>query len=276
MGSKQVIVLKIGSNSITKGCNEGINLEVINKLATSAARIIKEGNKVIIVSSGAMALGVAKLGKNYIQEKTQSNPCAENITSYKQAITSIGQVELMKAYENVFKFHGLHAGQVLVTHAGLDDTDRNSTIKTTLERMLEIDLVPIINANDTVTSKELEYGDNDSLSARISALISASKLVIFSDVDGLYDKDPNKFSDAKLIRKVESINSDIKSGAGESSSGIGLGGMKSKIDAVDICLRAGIAAYILNASQIEKTPEIISGALNDFIGTEFVSSLKMV
>jgi glutamate 5-kinase len=254
MGSKQVIVLKIGSNSITKGCNEGINLEVINKLATSAARIIKEGNKVIIVSSGAMALGVAKLGKNYIQEKTQSNPCAENITSYKQAITSIGQVELMKAYENVFKFHGLHAGQVLVTHAGLDDTDRNSTIKTTLERMLEIDLVPIINANDTVTSKELEYGDNDSLSARISALISASKLVIFSDVDGLYDKDPNKFSDAKLIRKVESINSDIKSGAGESSSGIGLGGMKSKIDAVDICLRAGIAAYILNASQNRKNP----------------------
>ena len=135
--------------------------------------------------------------------------------------------------------------------------------------MFELNLLPIINANDTVSSQEIEYSDNDSLSARIAKLIKAEKLFILSDVDGLYDKDPNKSADAKVIHEVKDIDGYVKSIAGESSSGNGLGGMKSKIEAVELCINNGIEAYILKNTRIAEIPSLTLGTSEKQVGTKF-------
>lgn len=267
-----IIVIKIGTTSITKGCDKGVNLDVITQLANTAAKLKEKNFQVVIVSSGAMGLGVAKLGREKLEEQLNQDPCeSSSMTIYKQALTSIGQIELMNAYQAAHEKLGLHVGQVLVTHAGLDDTNRNETIHSTIEKMFDLNLIPVINANDTVTSSEITYGDNDSLSARISVLLGAEKLFILSDVDGLYDKDPNKFSDAKLINEIKDIDGYVKSIAGESASGSGLGGMKSKIDAVELCMNKGIESYILKNTQIAEIPSLAFGASKDNIGTRFLS-----
>lgn len=262
----KIITLKIGTTSITKGCERGVNQEVIAQLAKVSLILKSKSYKVIIVSSGAMGLGIAKLGTERIMEQLGENPCkSRSMTSYKQALTSVGQVELMNNYQKAFEINGAFVGQVLITHAGLDDTNRNETIKETIKKMFELDLTPIINANDTVSSKEIEYGDNDSLSARVSVLMNAEKLFILSDVDGLYDKDPNKNPDAKLLSVVEDVDAYVKSIAGESASGSGLGGMKSKVDAIELCVRNGIESYILKNDKIEKIPSLVESSLhNDF------------
>lgn len=258
-----VIVLKIGTTSITKGARSGINYRVLNHLAGAAAALRDEDYKVIIVSSGAMGLGLTKLGKDCLPENIS------DISSYKQALTAVGQVELMNAYENVFKHYDAHAGQVLIRHFGLADTECNDTIYKTLINLFELDVIPIINANDTVSNIELLYGDNDSLSARIATLIKAKRLVILSDVAGLYDKDPNKYADAKLLTNIKCISPEIKAIAGESSSGSGMGGMKSKIAAIEMCLQNGISADILTASKIDQIPELISGKNKKPLGSHF-------
>lgn len=259
-----VIVLKIGTTSITKGAgSSGINYRVLNHLAAAAAELRDHGYKVIIVSSGAMGLGLTKLGKDRLPENIA------DLSSYKQALTAVGQVELMNAYENVFKHYDAHAGQVLIRHFGLGDVECNDTIYKTLINLFELDVIPIINANDTVSSIELLYGDNDSLSARIATLIKAKRLVILSDVAGLYDKDPNKYPGAKLLTNINVISPEIKAIAGESSSGSGMGGMKSKIAAIEMCLQNGIAADILAASNLDKVAGMISGKVKETLGSHF-------
>lgn len=271
MTKSKTIIIKIGTTSITKECGQGgVNYKIINKLAAQSSLIRAQGCNVIIVSSGAMGLGMSKLGKDFIEKKISADPNGQNITSYKQALTSVGQVELMNAYENIFKYYDTHVGQVLVTHAGLDTTDGNQSIKNTIAKMFELELVPIVNANDTVASQELVYGDNDSLSARIAVLVEASRLIILSDIKGLYTKDPNKFKDAELIKIVKSINSEIKNNAGESSTAGGMGGMKSKISATDICLQKGIAVDIISASNMDQIPEMIKNPQQEIIGTRFL------
>jgi len=256
-----IIIIKIGTSAITKGSHKGINFMVLNRLAAVAAKLQEDGFKVLIVSSGAKGLGLAKLGAKFFEDKIKASPDHKGVTtSYKQALTAVGQVELMKAYENVFRYCDIHIGQVLITHKGLDDTERNETIKNTLAKMLELDILPVINANDTVSSKELEYGDNDSLAARIGVLVKASKLIILSDVHGFYDKDPNKFSDAKLLTRIEKITPELKALAGDSSSS-GTGGMSSKVEAAETCINSGIGVEILHIDYIEQIPEIISGNL---------------
>lgn len=249
----KIIIFKIGTTSITKDANEGINRPVVNQLATAAAQLKQEGYSVAIISSGAMGLGIAKLGRDYVDKKvTEVTGCDETIMCFKQALTSVGQVELMNTYENILKNYNIHAGQVLVTHKGLDDTERNETIQLTIQRMFELGLVPIINANDTVSSRELAYSDNDSLAARISLLVGAQKLIILSDVDGLYNADPNKDSSAELIKEVKTVDDKILALAGESSTQAGMGGMKSKIKAAKTCLENGIEVEIVNTKHLEK------------------------
>lgn len=266
----RIIILKIGTTSITKGSDKGINYRVINSLAAASAELREKGYKVAIVSSGAMGLGRAKLSKEKIDKFLQESN--RDIVSYKQAITSVGQVELMNAYQNIFKHYDAYAGQVLITHTGLDDQEGNETLQHTLEKMFEIDIIPIINANDSVTTKELIYGDNDSLAARVASLIEAERLIILSDVSGFYDKDPNKFKDAKLIKQVKKIDNSILASAGESGSGLGLGGMFSKVQAARLCVENNVPVTILCAGSIAKIPAYISGELRDIEGTEFLVS----
>ncbi len=257
----RIIILKIGSSSITHGCERGISFKILNQLAAAAATLREAGYKVIIVTSGAMRLGLAKLGRETIP--------SQDTVSFKQALTAVGQIELMDAYREVFKHYDAHVGQVLITHKGLDDTERNETIGRTLTKMFEIDIVPIVNANDTVSSQELIYGDNDSLSARIAVLIKAERLIILSDVEGLYDKDPNIHKDAKLIQEVKDISNDIKSMASGASSSAGMGGMRSKIEAVQICVDNHIPVDILSVNKANKIPELVIKQVKN-LGTHFL------
>ncbi len=279
---QKTIIIKIGTTSITKEkpaaainlqgkaiVNVGINYQVLGSIASTAAKLHDTGYKVIIVSSGAMGLGVAKLGAGKLKERLEQSDKL-SLTSFKQALTAVGQVDLMNAYETIFSNHKTHVGQVLITHKGLDDTERNENIKRTLEKLLALDVVPIINANDTVSSSEIEYGDNDSLSARVAVLMGAERLIIVSDAQGLYDSDPNLNPNAKLISEVREINNQIKSIAGESASTAGLGGMKSKIAAAEICINNNVAVDILGINEIEKIPLFINGALNKLNGTHFL------
>lgn len=268
--NNKIIILKIGTTSITRGSGKGgINYQVINRLAANTNALRAIGYKVIIVSSGAMGLGISKLGKDFIEAKITADPLKQNMTSYKQAFTSVGQVELMKAYENIFRYYDSHVGQVLVTHAGLDTTDGNQSIKNTLTKMFELDLIPVINANDTVATQELVYGDNDSLSARIAVLIGAERLIILSDIKGLYNKDPNKFQDAELIKIVRDIDDEIKDNAGESSMAGGMGGMRSKILATEICLKQKIAVDIISANNMDQIPFMACKTQEEILGTRF-------
>lgn len=244
----KIAVIKIGTTSITKGQNEGIDFGIVKDLATVTDKIMKSGYKVIIVSSGAKALGKAKICARASSKFNENCIDITDLTRQKQALTSVGQIELMKFYQEAFIRHDLIIGQVLVTHRGLKDDAHNSTIKETILKMLELDIVPIVNANDTVSSKALVSGDNDSLAARISILLEAEKLFLLTDVDGLYNKDPNKHDDAKLIEEIEEIDTEIIELAGESSSKAGTGGMRSKINAAEVCQQKGIHVEILDAS----------------------------
>ncbi len=270
--SYPVVVLKIGTNSITKGCDQGINFQVINNLARAASQLKNKGFHVIITSSGAMGLGLARLGSQNIEKNINANPCKQTVMSYKQALTSVGQVELVNAYQNIFKYYGHHVGQVLVTHSGLDDAHRNETIQNTLEKMFELDLIPIINANDTVSSKELEYGDNDSLAARVAVLIKATRLIILSDVDGFYDSDPNSNQNAQLIKFVEKIDDSVLASAGDSSKANGLGGMKSKLQAARICQQEAIAVDIINANNTESILTMVENPKQEIQGSRILVS----
>lgn len=244
----KIAVIKIGTTSITKGQNEGIDFGIVKDIAGVTDKIQALGYKVIIVSSGAKALGMAKMCVK-LAEKFDQN-CKDNnqdLTRQKQALTSVGQIELMKFYQEAFIRHNIIIGQVLVTHRGLKDDVHNSTIKETIQKMFELDIVPIVNANDTVSSKALTSGDNDSLAARLSILMEAEKLFLLTDVDGLYTKDPNKHDDAKLIEEIEEIDEKIIELAGGTNSKSGTGGMRSKLNAAEICQTKGIHVEILDA-----------------------------
>lgn len=249
----------------------GVNYKVINNLASCAVKLKKLGYHVAIVSSGAMGLGVARLGPDKLKNKLEELSDSPAITSFKQALTAVGQIDLMNAYENVFRFHDIHVGQLLITHTGLDDDNQNPSIKATLEKLFALDVIPVINANDPVASSEIEYGDNDSLAARIAVLIKAEKLFILSDANGLYDSDPQLNKEAKLIPIVEQIDDYVRSIAGESQSTAGLGGMKSKIAAAAICTENGTSVNILGISEISKIPNYLKGK-GEIKGTRFAVS----
>lgn len=266
--SSKIIILKIGTTSVTKGANKGINYIVINKLASVSNALRQNGYKVLIVSSGAMGLGINRIGKDRLEAKLKDQD-SSLVRSYKQAITSVGQVELMKTYENIFKYYDVNVGQVLIAHKGIHDKERDATIKNTILRMFEIDILPIVNANDTVSSAELEYGDNDSLASRLATLLLAESLVILSDVHGLYDSDPNLNPKAKLIREVRQIDESIKKFAGQSSTSAGMGGMYSKILAAEICMKQGVKVEILHSSFIEEIPGIIACSKHPVERTSF-------
>lgn len=276
-----IIILKIGTSSITKekpACavnlqgkaivNVGINYQVLNDLAQVAADLKKQGYQVIIVSSGAMGLGVAKLGPEKLKEKLETICETPNLVSFKQALTAVGQVDLINAYETVFSNYQTHVGQVLVTHKGLDDTERNECIHQTLENLLALDIVPIINANDAVSSSELEYGDNDSLSARVAVLIRAQRVFVVSEAKGLYDDDPRVNHQAKIIPLVKNID-EVRSFAHESTSTAGLGGMKSKVEAAEICVRNGVAVDIIGVDKISCITDYVAGKVKQPLGTHF-------
>lgn len=218
----------------------------------------------MLVSSGAMGLGAKKLDIH------DDHEIYDGILDFKAAITALGQVELMKTYEQVFEKYHQKVGQILITQQGLEDPKRSSRLKTTVEKLFELGVIPIFNENDTICPDEIEFGDNDILSANIAKLIGAERLIMLTDTDGLYDSDPHKNPDAKLISSVNKITSEIANLAGESSNHMSTGGMKSKVMAAEICLEAGITANILNKAKVSEVLESLSKK-ESLTGTEFKS-----
>lgn len=241
ISEKKRIVIKIGSSSLTHSTGM-INIRKIENFVKVLADLKNSGKEILLVSSGAQAVGIGKLG---LKEKPKDMPT-------KQAVAAIGQCELMYIYDKQFSMYNHIVSQVLLTKDIVDVELRKQNVINTLSRLLEIGSLPIINENDTVSYEEIEFGENDTLSAIVGELIGADLLIILSDIDGLYDKDPHSFKDAKLISVVNEIDDSIISLAGDAGSALGTGGMISKIHAAQMATSAGFDMIIMNGSDPSK------------------------
>lgn len=242
------IVIKIGSNILT-GAKDSINKKRIDAIAASVSKLHDKGHQMVIVSSGAVAAGMRKLGLKKRPTDIQ----------LKQAAAAAGQSALMWKYERGFHEHGKKIAQVLLTRDVLSDRKKYINSKGTLFTLLEYGIIPIINENDTVATEEIRFGDNDQLAALVAALIEADRLVMLSDVDGLYTDDPNKSPNAELIKTVDTITDDLIKKAGASSSCVGTGGMYSKLLAAQKATRSGITVNIINGSKPSRLVSLING-----------------
>lgn len=251
------IVVKIGSNLVASLDSEtGLNLERINSLALDIAEAIKTGYQVVVVSSGAVAAGRKKLGLN---KKVLD-------IMYKQAAAAIGQTGLINAYEKSFQKHGHRVAQILLTGDVLAERLRYINARNTILTLLHLGVVPIINENDSVAVDEIKFGDNDNLAAIVSGLIDAHMLVILSDVDGLYTKNPMEDINSRLITHVPKVDNKIKTIAGDRSSDVGTGGMYSKVLAAQRATRYGIPVVIMSGRKQGLLCRLLKG---ESVGTFF-------
>ncbi len=249
------IVIKVGSGVLTK--DNRLNIEIINGITDQICALYDKGIQVILVSSGAMAAGVTKLG-------LPSRPLE---TPKRQAVSAIGQADLIKEWEKALEHCGRKVAQVLLTRGDLCDRVRYLNARNTINTLLEWNVLPIINENDTVAVKSLQFGDNDNLGAMITLLLGADLMINLTDIGGLYDKDPRVHEDAKLLREVTSMGKHIDAMAGKIAGPLGTGGMGSKITAARKLTAAGIPMIIASGL----SPNILINIFdNDYIGTYFV------
>ena len=249
------IVIKVGTSTLTHQ-NGNINIRRIENLCKVISDLKNAGLEIIFVSSGAIAMGVGKLG---LSKKPQDIPS-------KQACAAIGQCELMYTYDKLFQEYNHTVAQMLMTGADFENEERHTNFDNTLNRLLEFGVLPIINENDTIATSEIKVGDNDTLSAIIATSANADLLILLSDIDGLYTADPRKDADASLIPIVKEINEDIMNLAGTAGTSRGTGGMITKLNAAQICMDAGIDMIIANGSNPEVLYDIFDGKS---VGTRF-------
>lgn len=251
------IVIKVGSATLSSSNDvSGINPEIVSKVADVIASLKKEGHKILLVTSGAVALGVKKL-------KLSQKP--KTILG-KQAAAAVGQVQLMETYEKLFSKYKIVVAQILLTREGFLNRENYINARETLLELLNMEVLPIINENDSVTSEEIKFGDNDMLSALVSDLISADRLIILTDEEGLYDKNPKTNKDAKLISVVEKVTPQVEKMASGTGSEFSLGGMSSKIQAAKLATSQGIKTHIMYGKKVEKLPLLLE---DEKIGTTF-------
>lgn len=255
MFDKKKIVIKIGTSSLThsNGC---LNIEKVDLLAKIISDIKKNGYDVILVTSAAISVGVYKL----------SLECRPSDIITKQAAAAVGQCELMNIYDKFFCDYDCITAQVLITKDNIDNIKRKTNIVNTINRLIELSVLPIINENDTVSTDEIEFGDNDTLSSYVAAIMDYD-LIIISDIDGLYDKDPFKYKDAVLIDEVFDINDDILSFANDSYSDCGTGGMITKIKASTIAQENNFNMAIINGNNLNNIYKLLN---NEKVGTRFI------
>jgi glutamate 5-kinase len=232
------IIIKIGSNTIA-GTDGKINSPFLAEFAEQASALVKKGKQIVVVSSGAQVAGLSTMDK-WARKKD---------LHYRQALCAVGQVELMDAWRQAFWQYGLHIAQILLTRDDFNDSNRTLNMRNTLFTLVDEGIIPIINENDTVSVEEIKIGDNDTLAARSAILWSADLLILFSDIDGLYDKNPKDFSDASLIEEVHDINSIRKNiSIGETNS-FGTGGIATKLTAAEMALSYGIPVILANGKK---------------------------
>lgn len=250
------VVIKVGTSTLTHQ-NGNINIRRIETLCKVISDLKNSGLEIIFVSSGAIAMGVGKLG---LTARPQDIPA-------KQACAAIGQCELMYTYDKLFQEYNHTVAQILMTGADFDNEERRTNFDNTLNKLLEFGTLPIINENDTTVTSEIKVGDNDTLSAIVATSAKADMLILLTDIDGLYTADPHKFSDATLIPVVTEINEEIKNLAGTAGTSRGTGGMITKLHAAQICMDKGIEMVIANGSTPEILYDIFEGKS---VGTRFI------
>lgn len=249
------IVVKVGTSTLTYSTGK-TNIRRMHKLVSVLSDIVNSGVEVALVTSGAIGVGVGKLG---LKEKPSD-------TAGKQAAATIGQCELMFMYDKLFGEYGHTVGQLLITKSDVENDERRTNLVNTFNKLFEFGAIPIINENDSVAVEEIVYGDNDSLSAIVAKLVNADALIILTDIDGLYDANPNENEDAKLIPVVTEINEDLYAIAGGRGSTLGTGGMVTKLHAAEITMGAGIDTIVMNG---ENPTEIYKALDGKQVGTFF-------
>ena len=260
---KKRIVIKIGSSSLMHNETGRLNLGKIEKLVRTIVDIKNSGKDVVLVSSGAIAVGRMAIGLN---EKPDELPV-------KQACAAVGQAKLMMVYQKIFAEYSTTAAQVLMTKATVMNDKSRRNAQNTFNELLNLGAVPIVNENDTVSTYEIKqvqtFGDNDRLSAIVTSIIDADLLILLSDIDGLYTDDPNSNPDARFINQVDVIDDKLLNmGKSTSGSGVGTGGMATKLKAAGIAVSSGADMVIANGNDIDNIAKIMSGA---DVGTLFVS-----
>ncbi|WP_270334495.1 glutamate 5-kinase [Ligilactobacillus acidipiscis] len=264
MENVQRLVVKIGTSSLIHP-NGKINLQAIDQLSYTLTGLVNEGKQVILVSSGAIGVGMGQLGLTKRPREIQAQ----------QALASIGQSELMTVYQQRFAVYGQKISQILLTHDVLDFPESREHVHHTMEQLLEWGVIPVVNENDTVAVDELDhrtrFGDNDQLSAIVATRSNADLLVMLSDIDGFYTKNPHKFADAKLIDVLHEITEDSARRAGGAGTELGTGGMVTKLKAAQSILANNKMMVLANGAN----PSIIFKIMNNEpIGTLFVSAQK--
>ncbi len=259
------IVVKVGTSTLTNEMGNS-NLRRVEELSLALSDIQSMENEIIIVSSGAIAIGAQKM---HLAEKPKE-------LRMKQAAAAVGQCENMFLYDKFFGYYNKTVAQILLNADDIRDEEKKENLANTFEALLEQGIIPIVNENDSVSYKEIEseekiFGDNDMLSAVVAVLCHADKLVILSDIDGFYDKDPRLSKTAKLISRIEQIDDTTYALAGGAGSRRGTGGMKTKLQAADIATRQGIDVIVTNGKNPKVLYDIVEGKK---VGTLFVAQKK--
>ena len=250
------IVVKIGTSTLAYATGQ-LNIRRVEALCKTMSDIRNAGHELILVSSGAIGMGVGKLG---LRNRPQDIPT-------KQAAAAVGQCELMYIYDKLFSEYHHTVAQLLITADNLTHEIRHANFTNTLTRLLELGVVPVINENDTVATEEIVIGDNDTLAAEVARSVGAQLLILLSDIDGLYTADPHTDPNARLLPVVRRVDEDIKKLAGVSSTTQGTGGMVTKLRAAEICLDCGCEMVIANGNNPAALYDIVEGLP---VGTRFV------
>lgn len=250
------LVIKVGTSTLTYSTGK-TNIRRMHKLVSVISDIMNSGIQVALVTSGAIGVGVGKLG---LSERPSDTPG-------RQAAATVGQCELMFMYDKLFGEYGHTTGQMLFTKSDIDNPDRRQNLVNTFEKLFEYGAIPVINENDAIAVEEIVYGDNDCLSAIVAKLIGAEALIILTDIDGLFDDNPLENEDAKLIPTVSEITEDLLQLAGGHGSKFGTGGMVTKLHAAEIAMSAGIDMIVMNGAAPEEIYKALDGKQ---IGTFFI------
>lgn len=250
------IVVKIGTSTLAYATGQ-LNIRRVEELCKTMSDIRNAGHELILVSSGAIGMGVGKLG---LRARPRDIPT-------KQAAAAVGQCELMYVYDKLFSEYHHTVAQLLITADNLSNETRHANFTNTLNRLLELGAVPVINENDTVATDEIVIGDNDTLAAMVAESVEANLLVLLSDIDGLYTADPHADPTARLLPVVHRVDDGIRALAGVSSTDQGTGGMVTKLRAAEICLNCGCEMVIANGREPMLLYDIVEGKP---VGTRFV------
>ena len=252
------IVVKIGTSTLAHATGR-LNIKRIEQLCKILSDLKNAGHEIILVSSGAIGMGVGKLGLS----------ARPRDVAGKQAAAAVGQCELMYTYDKLFSEYNHTVAQILLTADDLRQADRHQNFENTMQKLLEMAVLPIINENDTVATEEIEIGDNDTLAAIVAQSVRADLLILLSDIDGLYTADPHKHTDAQLIANVYELDEQIMALGGSAGTSLGTGGMATKLRAAQIATSAGCDMVIANGADPEALYRIAQG---EAVGTRFHAS----